>query len=170
MKIYILLATILTFVVGSTKAQSSKFSIGIFSDIMLEAPVYPIFYGIQGSYDLKNHHVLQAFAGYSNVNTTTFGADYLYRLKRHAVSGFNIYVGTGVSGDLFRQKTMISSSGNTISVYTKDSYLSVNPTVGLSYRIADMRSIVNVGYKIKYYPFENAADINFLSVGIRYSL
>ncbi|MBB2954388.1 hypothetical protein [Sphingobacterium sp. JUb56] len=48
--------------------------------------------------------------------------------------------------------------------------LNINPTIGVSYRFDAVKSTVFAGYKVKYYPFEDAVDINYLSVGIRYHL
>ena len=60
------------------KAQTSKYSVGVFGDIMLEAPTYSTFYGVNGKYELNSYSSVQAFVGYSNVHMTTVGADLIY--------------------------------------------------------------------------------------------
>ncbi|MEN5434747.1 outer membrane beta-barrel protein [Sphingobacterium faecium] len=154
----------------TTKAQISKYSIGVFSDIMLEAPTYDTFYGINGKYDLNNHSGIQVFGGYSNVHMTTVGADYIYNIKDQTKSNFNIYGGIGLSGDFYKQKIVVESEDKKISGYAKKNYVAINPTIGVSYRFDPVKSTVFAGYKVKYYPFEDAMDINYLSVGIRYHL
>ncbi|AIM39238.1 hypothetical protein KO02_23025 [Sphingobacterium sp. ML3W] len=137
---------------------------------MLEAPTYSTFYGVNGSYSLNNHGVIQTFVGYSNVHMTTVGADYIYNIKDNTKSNFNVYGGIGISGDFYKQKIEVEYEGTKAKGYAKANYLAINPTIGISYHFDVIRSTFYAGYKVKYYAFENAMDINFLSLGLRYHL
>lgn len=101
---------------------------------------------------------------------TTVGADYIYNIKDQTKSNFNIYGGIGLSGDFYKQKIVVESEDKKISGYAKKNYVAINPTIGASYRFDPVKSTVFAGYKVKYYPFEDAMDINYLSVGFRYHL
>lgn len=171
MKKHIYLAVfVLSLFTFTVKAQTSKYSVGVFGDIMLEAPTYSTFYGVNGKYDLNNHSGVQAFVGYSNVHMTTVGVDFIYNLKNKTQSNFNIYGGIGVSGDFYKQKVEVEFQDTRVNGYAKKSYLALNPTFGVSYYFSPVNSTVFAGYKVKYYPFEDAVDINYLSLGIRYQL
>lgn len=152
----------------SSNAQTSKYSIGLFSDIMLESPTYSTFYGVNGKYDFNNHSGIQAYIGYSNVHMTTVGADFIYNIKDKTKSNFNIYGGIGISGDFYKQKFDLEIQDKKSHVYAKENYFALNPTIGVSYYFSRVKSTVFGGYKVKYYPFEDAVDINYLSLGIRY--
>lgn len=154
----------------SSNAQTSKYSVGVFGDIMLEAPTYDTFYGVNGKYDFNNHSGLQAFIGYSNVHMTTFGADFIYNIKDKSQSNFNVYGGIGLSGDFYKQKVEIDFQDTKTHGYAKASYLALNPTVGVSYYFKPVNTTVFAGYKVKYYVFEDALNINYLSLGVRYHL
>ena len=154
----------------SSNAQTSKYAVGVFSDVMLEAPRYDTFYGLNGKYDLNNHSGVQAFVGYSNVHMTTVGADFIYNVKDKTQSNFNIYGGIGLSGDFYKQKVEIEFHDTKVRGYAKANYLALNPTVGVSYYFSPVNSTVFAGYKVKYNPFEDAVDINYLSLGVRYHL
>lgn len=154
----------------SSNAQVSKYSIGVFGDVMLEAPTYDTFYGINGKCDFNNHSGIQAFVGYSNVHMTTVGGDIIYNIKDKSRSNFNIYGGIGLSGDFYKQKVEIEFQHANARGYAKASYLALNPTVGVSYYFSPVNSTVIAGYKVKYYPFEDGVDINYLSLGVRYHL
>lgn len=154
----------------SSNAQTSKYSVGVFGDIMLEAPTYDTFYGVNGKYDFNNHNGVQAFVGYSNVHMTTFGADFIYNIKDKTQSNFNVYGGIGLSGDFYKQKVEIDFQSTKAHGYAKASYLALNPTVGVSYYFKPVNTTVFAGYKVKYYVFEDALNINYLSLGVRYHL
>lgn len=162
--------TLLTFSLTSF-AQTSKYAVGLFTDIMLEAPSYDTFYGITGKYDYNKHTDFQAFVGYSNFHMTTIGADVIYNLKDKTKSNFNIYGGIGISGDFYKRKIEVEYEGVTSNGYAKANYLAINPTIGLSYYFSAIKSSFYAGYKVKFYPFEGGAlDINYLSIGLRYHL
>lgn len=160
----------LSLITLTVKAQTSKYSVGVFGDIMLEAPTYRTFYGVNGKYDFNNHSGIQAFVGYSNVHMTTVGGDFIYNIKDKSQSNFNIYGGIGFSGDFYKQKVEIEFQDTKAHGYAKASYLALNPTIGVSYYFSTANSALFAGYKVKYYPFEDAVDINYLSFGVRYHL
>lgn len=152
-----------------SQAQTTKFSVGVFADIMMEAPSYDAFYGVSGKYDINNHAGVQVYGGLSNLSKT-LGADFIYEIFDRNKRNFNIYGGLGVSGDFYKRKIIYTFSDTQEVVYNKANYLAINPTIGVSYRINPVRSTVFAGYKAKYYPMQDFVDINYLSLGIRYHL
>ncbi|MFD2597639.1 outer membrane beta-barrel protein [Sphingobacterium corticis] len=153
---------------ANTIAQTSNYSVGLFADMMMESPGYDTYYGVNGKYDFSKHSAVQAFVGYSNIHITTIGADYIYQIFDKEKSNFNIYGGLGFSGDFYRKTVHVEFGEYSASGKVKMNLFAINPTIGISYHAPIINSSIFAGYKAKYYPFENAVDINFLSVGLRY--
>lgn len=154
----------------SANAQIDKYAFGLYSDVLLEAPVYDTYLGIQAKYTLNSHNALQAQFALSNAHITTIGADFLHYFFNTEERNFNIYAGAGLATDFYRRKITVYLGGEEFEGAAKKTFFALNPQFGIDYRIPSTKLSLYTGYKVKFYLKEAALDINYLTLGIRYHI
>ncbi|MGV6945910.1 hypothetical protein [Sphingobacterium kyonggiense] len=163
-----LIAAFFTFLFTQLHAQDKTYAAGLYADMMMESPGYDLYYGGVFRYDFHKKQAVKGYVGYSTVNTTSIGVDYSYFFLDKTKSDFNVFVSGGVSYDFYREKVKLEIDGQEATAKLSSNIFLLNPTVGVSYYVKPLNSSITAGYKVRYSPKQNAADINFLSVGLLY--
>src|SRR5690606_20287660 len=135
------------FFILSAKAQLDKYAFGLYADVLLEAPVYDTYLGIQARYTLNEHNALQAQFAISNAHTTTLGADFLHYFFNTEERNFNVYAGAGLSTEFYRRQVTVYFDGEPYEGTAKKTFVALNPQFGIDYRIPSTKLSLYTGYK-----------------------
>lgn len=149
--------------ISTIHAQEHKWAFGLYGDAQVKSEGEKATLGLQGKYDLTNRSALQAQV-HGRTDFVSVGADYLFSFLDKKKSNFNVFLGTGASGEFY------GYTSDYVGKKSADNAFVLNGQVGVSYYFEPVKLSLFSGYKMKYNTTTEKTEPNFVVFGLRYHL